>query len=229
MNQKLNPKLVRTDSKSIEKNQDYDDLIWSKNSFPTKINEDEDIILLVREDIVLIIYKGLSLYLIFFALLIVRVFLSNLDFIWISLYNCFLYGVSSILIVIFAIMFHNYYLSLQIITNERLIDIDQKGIFRREVNSTMLDGIQNVTHRKNSFLKTIFNYGDVIVETSGEQAKESVTETSGIVFNNVPNPSSVASLLDSIKEQSRTEEEVRKAKLQAKHLAETLGKRMLGN
>jgi uncharacterized membrane protein YdbT with pleckstrin-like domain len=215
--------------KPIRAEQNYDDLVWSKNSFPKKIEEDEDIILIIREDIVLIIYKGLSLYLGFFGLLVVRVFLSNFDSVWIFLYNSLMYGTATFLLVIFTVMFHNYYLSLQIITNKRIIDIDQKGLFRREVNSISLESIQNITHNKNSFLKTIFNYGDVVVETSGEQTKESVVGTSGIVFNNVPNPSEVANTLDKIKESANDKETEKNAKLQAEYLAQSLSKRMLGN
>jgi uncharacterized membrane protein YdbT with pleckstrin-like domain len=215
--------------KPLRSKQNYDDLVWNKNSFPKKIEEDEDIILIIREDIVLIIYKGLSLYLGFFALLIIRVFLSNFDSVWIFLYNSLMYGIATFLLVIFTIMFHNYYLSLQIITNKRIIDIDQKGLFRREVNSISLESIQNTTHNKNSFLKTIFNYGDVVVETSGEQTKESATGTSGVVFNNVPNPSEVANILDKIKESANDKEIEKTAKLQAEYLAQSLSKRMLGN
>jgi uncharacterized membrane protein YdbT with pleckstrin-like domain len=103
----------------------------------------------------------------------------------------------TVLIVSFALNFHNYYLSLQIVTNQRIVDIDQKGLFNREVNELPLANIQDVSHKLNGFLGTIFNFGNVIIQTAGEGgaggSKSQIEDSSnGFVFNNVPRPSKVS-------------------------------------
>jgi hypothetical protein len=70
------------------------------------------------------------LYAIFFVFLILRLFVGYVeDTTMIYFFDFVMYLSASILTAVFIVVFHNYYLSLQIITNERIIDIDQRGLF----------------------------------------------------------------------------------------------------
>lgn len=206
----------------------HDNLIWGNRNFPNRTTEDEDIILLIREDIIILIFRAVGLYLVFFILLLLRVFASgyaNRSFI--TLYDTVLFGVGTMLTVAFLIVFHNYYLSLQIITSERVIDIDQLNLFRREVSSTTIAKIEDVTHRKTGILNLIFNYGDVIVETAGRTGNEAGEQIGGFVFNNVPNPSEIAHLIDVIQQREEVGDTKRNAKIQAEELQKVLSKKIL--
>ena len=88
------------------------------------------------------------------------------------------YGLFSLLF--FYGQFIDYYLDLWIITNERVIDIEQKGLFDRTVSELELENIQDATSNVKGFLGTIFHYGDLVVATA--------SSTSTIIFRQIHNP-----------------------------------------
>lgn len=89
-------------------------------------------------------------------------------------------------IIIGGLFFLYWYLwanDLYILTDQRLIDVDQNAIFSRRVNEMSLDKIQDVTYEVAGFLPTAFNFGKVIIKTAGP-AEDIVIET-------IPSPSKV--------------------------------------
>ncbi len=207
----------------------YDRLIWENPNFPNKIRPDEDLIFLVREDISMLIFRAVSIYLVFFILLILRAFLAGLDSLFIQFYDAITWALATLLVVFFTVIFHNYYLSLQIITSERVIDIDQTGLFKKEVNSVPIQNIQDITFKKDTFLKTILNFGDIILQTSGNTPREAKNNVNGVVFNNVPNPKEITTLITEIMEQSENNAIKASAEAHAKELREILSKKILGS
>lgn len=204
-------------------------MIWSKDSFPDKVREDEDIILLIRQDIALLGLKFLSLFLVFFVLLIVRTVLAAVidNVAFLAAYDTFIFSVNVILISIFTMTFHDYYLSLQIVTSERVIDIDQKGLFNREVNQLSLDKVQDVTYKQNSFLSVVFNFGNVIIETAGSNGvgnSETEDTMNGFVFNNVPNPKIVANLISKLYQNNQEEQKKEAAFYNAQYIQRAMQK-----
>ncbi len=80
----------------------------------------------------------------------------------------------------FYIQFIDYYLDLWIVTNDRIIDIEQKGLFDRTITELELFQIQDVTSSVKGLFPTIFHYGDVTVTTA--------SSTQSIIFHEIPNP-----------------------------------------
>lgn len=81
-------------------------------------------------------------------------------------------GASLYYLAIVAVWFYDwvdYYLDVWIITSHRIIDINQNGLFSRVVTQYRLERIQNVTADVSGFLHTVFNFGDVQVETAGAE------------------------------------------------------------
>lgn len=74
----------------------------------------------------------------------------------------------------------DWYLDVWILTDERIIDIEQTGLFGRNVSEFKLDRIQDITVHAKGILETIFNYGDVRIQTAGEKVE--------FIFAQVPNP-----------------------------------------
>lgn len=60
-----------------------------------------------------------------------------------------------------------YYLDVWIITTARIIDIEQKTLFHREISEISLDRIQNVTIEVPGFLATMMKFGNVKIQTAG--------------------------------------------------------------
>ncbi len=76
--------------------------------------------------------------------------------------------------------FIDYYLDIWIVTNDRVIDNEQHGLFHRTTTELELHNIQDVTSQVTGIVGTFFKFGNVTLKTS--------SITASIVFRNVPNP-----------------------------------------
>lgn len=88
----------------------------------------------------------------------------------------------------------DYYFDVWIITNERVINIEQKGLFVRSVSELKFSRIQDVTSEVRGMIPTVLNFGDVKVQTASEE--------DFFLFRQVPDPYHVK---DVIMERLRTE------------------------
>lgn len=77
-----------------------------------------------------------------------------------------------ILAVLAFISWVDYWLDMWIITSERIIDIEQHGLFRHEISEFGLDKVQDVTVDVPGFLATFLKYGKIAVHTAGERVFE---------------------------------------------------------
>ncbi|MEX0617215.1 MAG: hypothetical protein WD231_05480 [Candidatus Woykebacteria bacterium] len=63
----------------------------------------------------------------------------------------------------FLLWFFNVY----IVTTKRVVDIDFFNLFYKQISSTTLDDIQDVTHTRGGVAQLIFDYGNVFIQTAG--------------------------------------------------------------
>lgn len=66
--------------------------------------------------------------------------------------------------------FTNYFLDQWIVTNERIIMVNQVSFFYREFSSLFLDRVQDVKIEIGGFFQTLFGFGTVEVESAGANA-----------------------------------------------------------
>ncbi len=66
-------------------------------------------------------------------------------------------------------VFTNYFLDQWIVTNERIIFINQKSFWDREISSLFLNRVQNVETDIEGFFHTMFGFGTVSVESAGAE------------------------------------------------------------
>ena len=107
------------------------------------------------------------------------------------------YGLSVYLLLVFLIAFvlwMDYYLDVWIVTSERIIDVEQKGMFRREASEFPLSSIQDVTVEVPGFLATLMRYGTIRVQTAGNQ---------NFVAHNIPNVDVVKTIIMNEVQKSR--------------------------
>lgn len=88
-----------------------------------------------------------------------------------------------------------YYLNVQIVTNERIVDINQKSLLAHHTSELNLDRFQDVTTEIVGPLANFFNYGNVRVQTAGE--------ITNFVFNRIANPHRVAKIILELYEKIR--------------------------
>jgi len=100
----------------------------------------------------------------------------------------------SIFLFIFG-EFVDFYLDSWVVTNDRILDIEQLGLFANTVSELDLYRIQDVTVDVKGFFPTIFRYGNVIIKTA--------SGNSHVVFRNVPRPNEVGRTLIGLAETDR--------------------------
>lgn len=94
--------------------------------------------------------------------------------------------------------FLTWFFHVNIVTDERIIEVDFENLLYREITDANLDQIQDVTPRVSGAIRTFFNYGDVQIQTSAAIPL--------ITFEAVKNPDNVGTILRKL----RVEEEEEK-------------------
>lgn len=100
--------------------------------------------------------------------------------------------------------FLDWFFNVCVITDERIFDVDFVNLIYREIAEAKIEQIQDVTVRMGGVIRTIFNYGDVLIQTASEVPR--------IEFEAVPNPDRVAKILRELiveEEQEKIEGRVR--------------------
>lgn len=83
--------------------------------------------------------------------------------------------------------FLDWFFNVCIITTETVFDVDFTNLIYREISEADLDHIQDVTVRMGGVIRTMFDYGDVYIQTAGEVPR--------IEYEAVPHPDRVAKIL----------------------------------
>jgi uncharacterized membrane protein YdbT with pleckstrin-like domain len=96
--------------------------------------------------------------------------------------------------LVFFTAFIDYYLDFWVVTNDRIINVEQH-LFSRVISELDLYKIQDVTTEIKGVLPTLFNYGNVHIQTAGALER--------FVFEEVPNPRQVAEKIMELAEEDR--------------------------
>jgi len=78
----------------------------------------------------------------------------------------------------------DYFLDIWIVTNYRVINIEQRGMFYRTIAENKLFRIQDVLSEQKGIIPTFLDYGKINIQTAGTKER--------IVFQQVPKPNFVA-------------------------------------
>ncbi len=81
----------------------------------------------------------------------------------------------------------DYYLDVWIVTNERIVNILQEGLFHRIIAEQSVVRVQDVTSDVQGIIPTFLNFGNVYAQTAGERER--------FIFLNVPNPDQVKKVI----------------------------------
>lgn len=102
--------------------------------------------------------------------------------------------------ITFFIIWIDYYFDVWIVTDKRIVNIEQNGLFARETSELRLEKIQDVTTDVKGVIPTFLNYGDIEVQTAGEQEK--------FIFKNIPDPYAVKDLIMNLQKKFEHTEDV---------------------
>ncbi len=88
----------------------------------------------------------------------------------------------SVLLFFYA-SFIVFYLDISIVTDDRIIEVEQFGLFSRRTSEFDLVHVQDVTTDVHGLFASLFNYGNVIAKTA--------SITADLIFYNVSNPNKI--------------------------------------
>ena len=154
--------------------------------------DDEQICMVVREHWAVFLMRFAGWVLFAVILIIIRYVGSNfLPFLAQAPFKDY-YNLTTDLYIMFLglgllIVWTIYYLNIQVITNERVVDVTQDSLLSRKIAELHLSRVEDVTSEVTGFLETFLNYGNVYVQTAGA--------TERFVFSRVPNPQAIEKML----------------------------------
>lgn len=71
-----------------------------------------------------------------------------------------------IMFMLLAATFTNYYLDILIVTNQRVIDVEQLGLFARDVTSAPLQNIEDIKVEVIGILPSLLDFGNLHIQTA---------------------------------------------------------------
>ncbi|MBI3115165.1 MAG: PH domain-containing protein [Candidatus Kerfeldbacteria bacterium] len=81
----------------------------------------------------------------------------------------------------------DYYLDYWVVTNRRIVSVEQKGLLARTVAQVYLQRVQDATAQQHGLFPTMLHYGDAFIQSAGEEAR--------FVFAEVPNPNRIVAVV----------------------------------
>jgi hypothetical protein len=83
--------------------------------------------------------------------------------------------------------FLEWYFDAMVVTESRVIDIYYEPPFNRQTTQAQLEEIQDIRHTQNGIFASLFDYGNLYIQTAGEQQT--------ILLKRVPHPAKVHDLI----------------------------------
>jgi len=169
------------------------------NSFPGK-NPDEAVYIFARPYFVAFIPTALVFLFIFLISLVIQGGIAtggiggftndiaNMIILFIGLFQLFV-------VIVFFVAIIDFYYDIVIVTDRRMVDIDQEQLLFRSISELNLEEIEDVNSSVAGFLQTLFNYGTITVETAGEQEN--------FIAKNFRNPREIVSIISDLSAQAK--------------------------
>ena len=164
--------------------------------FPIPGSKDE-------EDIIIYVHRHWACFLgqFFLSFFLLIIPISILILIYIFNHSFFRGLVTNIIVLILSVYYLiaiafafvswvSYYYNVYIVTKDEIIEITQVGFFGRKISQLSLLRVQDITSHIKGFLPTLFDYGDVLVETAGEHEN--------FLLQNIPNPQEISTQIMNI-------------------------------
>jgi uncharacterized membrane protein YdbT with pleckstrin-like domain len=165
-----------------------------------QLQPDEKIIKIVRRHWYVIVMESVSLAALAILPIIILPVMFSLDIFPFSgqILMLSLFGLACwcfFLWQMFFIFWTNYYLDAWIITNHKIIDIEQHGLFRRDVSNYRLDRVQDITVKIRGLVATWLKFGDIDIQTAGASSHL-------FIIRHAPNPNEVKNLVMDLQHQA---------------------------
>lgn len=88
------------------------------------------------------------------------------------------------------LVFINWYFNVLIVSTKKIVDIDIHGLLYKNVSEAALRNVEDVTSTVKGTLGTVFNIGDVFLQTAGEERE--------FEFTLIDNPSYIRDIISDL-------------------------------
>lgn len=88
---------------------------------------------------------------------------------------------------IFFVLWTDFYLDVLLVTDSRVIDIEQIGLFARDIAELRYENIQDIRVEIGGIIATLLNFGNLHIQTAGVQKE--------FVIRNIPHPDQVKDII----------------------------------
>lgn len=96
----------------------------------------------------------------------------------------------SIILTYIFVNFINWYFNISLVTDKRVVDVDFSGLVYKNVAATKLTLLQDASYTQTGVIRSIFNYGDVLLQTAGS--------LENFDFHAVPFPERVVQIVEAL-------------------------------
>lgn len=183
--------------------------MWKKFDYQSNANdyifkgrrENEEVVLFLRRHWLILVFKLIPAVF-FLGTLVAIFFLEDNLLIYFGWEKAFFdlvyFSLFMFLWILLFIIWIDYYLDVWIVTDQRIIDIEQNSLFRRSISELEMGKIQDVTAEVIGVIPTLFNYGYVYIQTAGEKER--------FIFQQVSSPNRIKNIIMQIQKKSILEE-----------------------
>jgi hypothetical protein len=98
-------------------------------------------------------------------------------------------------LIVFLTAILDFYYDIMIVTDRRIVDIDQEQLFFRSISELNLTDVEDVNSSVSGFFQTIFGYGTVTIQTAGTKAN--------FIALNFRHPREIASIITDLADQAK--------------------------
>lgn len=85
------------------------------------------------------------------------------------------------------VSFITWFFNIALVTNINIVDVDFEGLVYKNVASTKLSLVQDVSYAQIGVLRNFFDYGDVLIQTAGT--------IDNFIFESAPQPGNIVDLI----------------------------------
>ena len=95
--------------------------------------------------------------------------------------------------------FLDWYYNISLITPKRVLDIELKDLVYKKISATKISLVQDINYTQTGTIRTLFNYGEVLIQTAGAQ--------DNFYVNSVPKPEVVVRIVEELIGKGREEKD----------------------
>jgi len=153
-----------------------------------RLQPEESVLTVVRKHWFILLFNSIGILLAGFVPFILAIIIAPL----VSVHPALPAYITSVWLLIILMMLFtvwtNYYLDIWIVTDKRIINIDQIHLFKRDIFTLRIERVQDVRVQVHGLFATLMRFGNLEIQTAG-------TESMSSVIKGIPNPSTVRNII----------------------------------